>query len=267
MEPCASLSTFLAAPVGRFIMGRCWLYFYPRVGLCGFAVWERPTGDDMVALTRALEVELDEPPHVSLVDVQHMEGLEPSAFGTLERYVATHHRALSRVVTKLALVRPNGLMGAVTTGFFGVQPRPYPVEVFDDAARALAWLGVAPDFGRVLGDVVAAARGAPAWLALLRAWIGAHLTRPSIREAARACGTSERSLQRRLLEHATTFQSEVSAVRIREAQRLLRDTDAQLTRIAVDVGCGSLATFSALFRRRTGETPSAWRARTRPTQS
>lgn len=243
--------------------GRCWLHFYPRIGLCGFAVWGRPTGDDMVSLTRALEVELDQPPHVSLVDVKRMEALEPNAFKTIEGYVAAHHEVLSRVVTKLALVRPPGLMGAVTAGFFGVQPPPYPVDVFDDVTRALAWLEVGAEFGRVLDEVVAETCGAPSWLAGRRTWIAEHLSKPKISDAARAFGTSERSLQRRLLEHETTFHAEVNLVRIREAQRMLRETDAQLTRIALDVGCGSLATFSSLFRKHTGETPSAWRSRMR----
>ncbi|MEO7112046.1 MAG: AraC family transcriptional regulator, partial [Polyangiaceae bacterium] len=67
MERCTSPSEFLSAPVGRYVVGHTWLYFYPRVGLCGFAAWGRPTGDDMLALSRVLAVELDQSPHVSLV--------------------------------------------------------------------------------------------------------------------------------------------------------------------------------------------------------
>ena len=76
VETCTSLSEFLRAPVGRCVVGRTWLYFYPRIGLCGFAAWGRPTGDDMLDLSRVLAVELDQPPHVSLVDVHRMESLE-----------------------------------------------------------------------------------------------------------------------------------------------------------------------------------------------
>ncbi|MEO7110429.1 MAG: helix-turn-helix transcriptional regulator, partial [Polyangiaceae bacterium] len=238
-------------------------YFYPRVGLCGFAAWGRPTGDDMLALSRVLAVELDQSPHVSLVDVHRMESIETAAFQTIQDYVRANHEALARVVTKLALVRPRGLMGAVTAGFFGVQTPPYPVDVFDDAERALHWLGVENAFRIGLDDIVAEASGSPALLSLMRAWIVEHLDKPKIGDAAQALGTSERTLQRKLLEHTTTFQNEVNSTRIREAQRMLLNTDAQLTRIALDVGCGSLATFSSLFRKRTGQTPSSWRTKMR----
>lgn len=70
---------------------------------------------------------------------------------------------------------------------------------------------------------------------------------------------SERSLQRRLGDHDTTFQAEVNHARVRIAKRLLRETEVSLTQIAQEVGCASLASFSALFRRATGTPPSAWR--------
>ena len=57
--------------------------------------------------------------------------------------------------------------------------------------------------------------------------------------------------------------AEVNRARVRLAKRLLRESDAKLTQIAHDVGCASLASFSALFRRATGATPSEFRAKTR----
>ena len=45
------------------------------------------------------------------------------------------------------------------------------------------------------------------------------------------------------------------------AMGMLVDGNAPLTAIAFDVGCASLQHFSALFRRRTQESPSAFRAR------
>ena len=44
---------------------------------------------------------------------------------------------------------------------------------------------------------------------------------------------------------------------------LLLESDAKLTSVAVEVGCASLQHFSSLFRKLTGESPSAWRARHR----
>ncbi len=77
--------------------------------------------------------------------------------------------------------------------------------------------------------------------------------------AARALGQAPRSLQRHLRDAGTSFQRELDAARVRVAQRLLETSRASLTEIALDVGCASPQHFSALFRRVTGQTPSAWR--------
>jgi AraC-like DNA-binding protein len=72
---------------------------------------------------------------------------------------------------------------------------------------------------------------------------------------------SERSLQRSLGAAGTTFKDEIAEARIRAARRLLADGDEPLSAIAREVGCSSLQHFSTLFRKRTGETPSAFRRR------
>jgi AraC family transcriptional regulator len=51
----------------------------------------------------------------------------------------------------------------------------------------------------------------------------------------------------------------VQARRLRAAASLLQDTERPITRICLDVGFESLGTFSALFRRRFGASPSAFR--------
>jgi AraC-like DNA-binding protein len=264
VEACADLAEFMADPVGRCIAGRTWLYFYAQPGFCGFIVWGRPTQTDLERLVHVLEVELGSPSHVSLVDARRVEGADPRGFAVLERYVRTNHQALGRAVQKLAIVRPDGIVGAITSGFFGVTPPPYPVAIFEDRAGAVAWLEVAD------ADVALAAlareeeraAGAPL-LRDLRALLESHLDRATLPAAAKSLGMSERSLQRRLGDHETTFQAEVNHARLRVAKRLLRETDAKLTQIAHDVGCASLASFSSLFRRATGESPSEWRDRHR----
>jgi len=215
-------------------------------------LWGRPSPEDIERLVHVLRVELDErrAPHVAVVDARRVEGADPRGFAVMERYVREEHEALGRAVTRLAIVRPDGLLGAITAGFFGVTPPPYPVEVFDDRRRAVEWLG---ESGAILDDIAAEeqrATGTPPLLRDLRALLEKKLgDDPSLYAVAKALGLSERSLQRKLGEHDTTFQGEVNAVRVRVAKRLLRDTNASLTQIAFDVGCASLASFSALFRR------------------
>ncbi|HTM21901.1 MAG TPA: helix-turn-helix transcriptional regulator [Kofleriaceae bacterium] len=266
MRQAASDDDLRAAPIGAWRAGQSWIWFCPRAELCGFAVWGRPQAAEMERLGRLLEVELGPPipPHVSLVDASRLEGVDARAFAMLAAYVGGHFAALSRQVTKLAIVRPAGLTGATVSGFFQVLDRPYPVEVFGDAAAALTWLG-ATDGGLLaeLDALAAAASGLPPLLVELRRLLDRRLADLGPARAARALGLSVRSFQRRLAEAGTTFQAERGAAQVRAAQRLLLDSDASLTEVALEVGCASPQHFSALFRRLTGEAPSAWRTRQR----
>jgi AraC-like DNA-binding protein len=268
MEACADIAEFLRAPVGRCIAGRSWLYFYASDAFCGFLLWGKPMQEDVERLVRVLRVELDRAPHVSLVDARRVEDADPRGFRVLEKYVRAHAAALEKCVERLAIVRPEGLLGAVTAGFFGIAPQPYPVKLFDDREKAAAWLGVR-DAKRVLGDIAheeTRAAGVAPLLRDVRALLESRLDRATLADAAKAIGMSERTLQRKLGEHDTTFAAEVNQARVRVAKRLLREGDAKLTQVALEVGCASLPSFSALFRRATGETPSAWRARVRRTR-
>jgi len=168
-------------------------------------------------------------------------------------------------VTRLALVRPSGMGGAIVAGAFEVLPRPYPVSVFGDVAAAFAWLrehdAALPADGAALVESVAVqASGTPPLLGALRALLDGRRD-VDVAQAARRLGLSQRTLQRRLGELDTTFQDELAEARVRAAKQLLLDGDAPLTAIAYEVGCSSLQHFSALFRERTGESPSAFRKR------
>jgi AraC-like DNA-binding protein len=256
------VEAFIADPVGRCIAGQTWLYFYARVDLCGFIIWGAPVREDIERLVRVLKVELDAPPHASLVDARRLESVDTSVFELLATYVRENRAALNRVVRSLALVRPDGVVGAITSGFFGVTTPPYPIALFEDRAEAIAWLDV-PDATSALRALAQAeddAAGEPL-LRDLRALLETRLDRASLSTAARALGMSERSFQRRLGELGTTFQVEMNHARVRVAKRKLRETDKSLTTIAAEVGCASLASFSGLFRRATGESPSRWRER------
>ena len=52
--------------------------------------------------------------------------------------------------------------------------------------------------------------------------------------------------------------------RLESAKLLLMLTDRSVTRVCLDVGFGSLGTFSHVFKRRVGMTPSAYRRMVRP---
>jgi AraC-like DNA-binding protein len=257
------VASYRAAPEGRYLAGPSGLVFCARRDLWGFAVWGRPSPEEVRATAGLLALELRPPavPHASLVDARGLEAVDPEAFAVIGEYVAANFAALGRQVLRLAIVRPPGFTGATVAGFFSVQDAPYPVKVLADVRRAMTWVGGDAALATALDEAVAASRGLSPLLAALRRWLEVRLADAALPPAAKALGQSPRSLQRHLRDAGTAFQRELDAARVRVAQRLLETSRASLTEIALDVGCASPQHFSALFRRVTGEPPSAWRAR------
>jgi AraC-like DNA-binding protein len=175
----------------------------------------------------------------------------------------------SQTVRRQALVRPEGMAGAVVGGFYSLVSSGYPTRAFADAHEALAWLGRPEAEARALmnelNDLVMQQMGQHPLLGELHRVLRHRLVDASLADVARELGMSERTLQRRLREAGTSFQAELNTVQVRTAQTLLLESDAKLTSVAVEVGCASLQHFSSLFRKMTGESPSAWRARHRKT--
>ena len=84
----------------------------------------------------------------------------------------------------------------------------------------------------------------------------------SVREAAARTRLSPFQFIRRFhaLFGETPHQLRIAA-RIDRARRLLALTNRPVTDVCLDVGFSSLGSFSALFARRVGASPSAYRAR------
>ena len=84
-----------------------------------------------------------------------------------------------------------------------------------------------------------------------------RLALPSL---ARAAGLSPSALSRLFRRtYGRTITEEVHRSRIAEACRLLATTDAPISRIANEVGFGTIAQFNRVFRRAVGTTPTAFR--------
>ncbi len=257
---------FLADPVGAYVAGSSWLYGVLTPAVYAMVLWGTPGDEDMAALVARLRIELCRPPHGTLVDLSALERVEPAAFEHLLGYFRDHGDALRQVVTQGAVVLPTGLNRAVASGFFHVVPAPFAVSYGESAAAELASLGYAdPASGHAdLQRARAEVEQVSLLVRTVQGYLAGHLTSASLAGTARALGTSERSLQRSLAAEGTTFVDELQEARIRAAERRLRDDDrASLTEIALAVGAGSAAHFSALFRKRRGETPSELRARLR----
>jgi AraC-like DNA-binding protein len=269
VRPASGTDNLGAGRPGLYNAGETWLHFCAERDVWGVVLWGRPTAVDLAKLVASLKLELGDAvlPHGSLIDARRVEGAEPGAFGLLAEYVKEHRGGLARKVARLALVRPNGMAGAIVAGFFEVLPKPYPVRTFVEVSDALSWLGESREapldaaaLAAALDRAHAESAGTSPVLSQLRAVLDRRLTREtSLADAAHALATSERTLQRRLSESKTTLSDEIALAKVRAAKRRMLETDDPLTTIALDIGCASLQHFGQLFRRFEGVSPSAWR--------
>jgi AraC-like DNA-binding protein len=90
------------------------------------------------------------------------------------------------------------------------------------------------------------------------------LSAPSLDAAARQAGLSKFAFLRHFsAAFGETPHAYVTRLRLARAQELLVETDLPVTDICLEVGFSSLGSFSALFARRVGATPSGYRRRVR----
>ena len=161
----------------------------------------------------------------------------------------------------------------------------YSADLLDEAGRSLGLrprfrgisLGPAPDFAaflELLGRVLEADAGAPRSLSRPRPaderravealrHIDAHADEPlSLASlAARARLTRFHFLRSFRAAVGTTPHQSVLAARIRRAAKLLLETRLPVTGVALEAGFGDLSNFIRTFRRATGSSPRAFRAR------
>lgn len=78
-------------------------------------------------------------------------------------------------------------------------------------------------------------------------------------KTAQHLGIHERTLNRRLQEHGTSFRDEVGQVRYAMAQSFLANTQANNIEIALALGYTDATTFSHAFKRWSGISPAQWR--------
>lgn len=261
MVPAEGVDAFFAAPAGTFMSGRSWIYFCVDEQLFGQIYWGRPEAADVEPLTALWQIELrpEAAPHDSYVDASGLEGMDPAWLGLMQREQEKNRAALGEKIRRQALVRPAGVPGALVAGFYGVVTPAFPVQVFAAVSEALDWLGRGElsdelvDFARTMGTHLP-------FLAELRRYLAEELATANLAGAAHGLHLSERTLQRRLREAGTSFQTELQTARVGRAKLLLAESDAKLTSVALEVGCASLQHFSSLFRQLTGLAPSEWRA-------
>ncbi len=264
MTPCATPEEFERSPAGKYYLGRCFVFFQQSPGFDGQVVWGHPDPDSLRTYVRLLDTGLVTP-HVSLVDMRAVTGVDFEGFDVMYQGVRARQEGFARTITRQAILRPSGPIGAMVLGFYNLIHVQYPVNHFTDEDDALAWLGINKpgDVLAELSEMRQVAFGRPELALRLRNHLRSTSGRGSPEEIARALGLSVRSMQRKLADLGTSFRDEVHAFRTERAKTLLLGSDHSLIVIADDSGFDSVRAFTEVFGKRTGESPQAFRLRVR----
>ena len=266
LRPVTGVREFIDGRHDSYFVGRCWLAFHVRGAVAGYVVWGSPGISDIAAID-ATTPSAGSPlarPLGRYLDLRRIELVDAAAFVEFGRYFVSQSQRLAEMVSRAAVVQAGGLDLALATGFPNLAALPLPREIslFTEPVRALEWVGCRSSV-QVAGELDAAqanAVGTTPVVRDVRAYCAANVRAAELTAAARAMGLSPRSLQRKLQDHATSFQRELNEARVAAAKRLLAETQASIAQIATRVGCSSPQRFGVMFRRATGETPSHWRA-------
>ncbi|MBS2027249.1 MAG: helix-turn-helix transcriptional regulator [Deltaproteobacteria bacterium] len=268
MRPTSTVQEFLSDPYGRYFCGRQHIVFAHSHELIGFVCWGYPDVDDVREMLTLCEigVRADARPHRFLVDVRELEFVDPRTFAMFVDYTRRHRDVLGRKLMRQALLRPEGLVGSIISGFSNVAKLSYPYKVFAEVDATVAWLGLEPgegaDLVAELEAVRANASGTNSTVRRMREVL-ATTRCATLAELAQRLKLSRRTCQRALNDAGTTFRRELRAARLTRARDFLQQSDRNLTWIAAELGFSSAQHFATAFRKATGETPSAWRARHR----
>jgi AraC-like DNA-binding protein len=263
MTPAADAQTFLASPVGTYLVGASvvvWVESPARMGVCHTGTFDRSDESMLeqvfsIVTHGALAERYD-----VLHDIGEVSIFDEPAFQFFVAFLQQWVPPLVPRVRKLGVVRPGGVAGAAFTGLFHewVVPR-FDAKLCETRDEAYDFLDVP---GAARADIDAAGAHEPA-LRRLREVLEANLIGASLEHIAAALATSPRSLQRLLAANRTSFRQELMSARMRVAQRLLLASDDKVEAVADAIGFTSAPAFSTLFRRIVGQTPSEFRARFR----
>jgi AraC-like DNA-binding protein len=265
VERVNSVDEFVRSPVGRWYGGATHLVWCASPTLCGSTHWGRPSARDVHELTDLYEIALALHGFDVFMDDSAVEMVDWTALGVLNEYLRRRLPEWGGRIRKQAVVVPSGAVAVILAGVVPLLGSTYPMKFFSTRGAAAEWLErgdttpILDQVERLAGEL----RGIPPLVRDLRSYLEGVLVAPSIAAAARALGRSVRSLQRELRQSRTSFGAELSRARVRAACTLLYESDEKIEAIARRVGCITSSRLSALFRKELGETPLAYRTRSR----
>lgn len=256
-------SEFLGATVGRYAVVGSAFVWCASPALCGAYLWGEQSDADTESILRIF----DEYPrqmsdHFAIVlDTRGVVRVNPVALARLFGWIVARREDLSKRIWLQANIIREGPIGFLLTGLLPVARWGLPYRLYHEVAQPFA--DVAGADGPALAAEVEsiAARHEPGTLRRLRVLL-AERQDLGVHEAGRVLGTSQRSLQRLLTLHGTSFHAELVSARLERAKHLLRDGDAKVSSVADTIGVSERA-LTLLFRQHTGSTPGEWRRRHR----
>jgi AraC-like DNA-binding protein len=264
----SDLTDYLASPVGKAVASAHVLVWMVSRELRIIALWGRGNEEDARFLVDAMAHEVGPAcrRYGSIVDLRAVEDLPQVGFDAYFEFARAHRDTLGTRVIHSAIVHRGGASAALVAGYSRLLDRPFPSSLHATLAGALRALGQAAEVTWVparLAALIAEARGRYEVAGLVEAYLRATPRAATLRGCARALGVAERTLQRALHARGTSFRQALARARVDLAMHLLRETDDKLLVIAHEVGYPKAQNLSLAFRKRTGMTPGAWRARVR----
>ena len=257
----SSYELVLRAPTGRFtITGSSFVWCASRT-LCGSVLWGRQSEAETGDILRIFD---QYPLHMDgsfdiVLDSRGVNEVDPRSLHLLFSWLVARRTALMPRIRLQASIIKEGPIGFLLTGLLPVVGKTHPYRLFTDPAEAFR--AVHSETGAALctevDGITERVRGVPRELRVTRELLAKHLD-TGFSEISAALAMSERSVQRVLSRHGTSFHGEVVIARFTLARELLRSTDAKLSEVCTRIGISERA-LTLLFRKQTGLTPAEWR--------
>lgn len=262
------IEDFVAAPIGRCVLGPTFLVWCATPDLQGTIIWG--TLDEQ-ALRGLVEVGAYEAhPALSkrrrvLLDCQSVAHVDADAMIEFANLVRECVPMWAATIEQQVVIVPGGLAGVLIGGALPSVAALHPLRYAHDTESALAYLdhSAARASHEAATRIADAQRGRALLISRLHAHLGRDPSSSTLESAAAALGMSARTLQRELARHGTSFSEELRRVRVAAAESLLIHSDLKIDAIAMKVGFGKASRMSAMLRRERNITASGLRARSR----
>ena len=226
---------FLRSTQGRYTLLRTAFVWCASPTLCGAFLW----GEQSVQETRDILHIFDQYPHQMapkfdmVLDTRGVDAVQPDALSELFSWLLANRTAMTRHLRVQANVIRDGPIGFLLTGLLPVARWALPYQLHYEPETAFR--AVAGEAGLALAAEVESiadhARGVPRELRVAREMVERDPD-VAIADVSRALAMSQRSLQRLLRRHGTSFHEEVAGARLARAQTLLRSGDDKVSAVA-----------------------------------